>query len=458
MKVVILGAGQVGYNIARYLATEDNDVTLVDQSEELLRKISDSLDVQPIVGYASHPEILEKAGLDQADLLIAVTASDEVNMVACEIANSLFKVDKKIARIRNQSYLDPSYVNLFSPSKLAIDYIISPEVEVAKSISRSIQVLGAFDVISLITEDLQIIGLRCNQQSQMLNTPLRFLPNLFPKLDFAIVCIYRGSTLFIPDGNEKLLVNDEVYVLIHREHVNALVAEFIYANAIGRRLVIMGGGHIGLTLAMEMERTHSNIKQTIIEKDAKRAEHLARHLHHSNVMCGDVLDVEMLNEANVAEADTVVAVTDDDKVNILSSLLAKKQGAQRAMMLLNQMDYSSLVTSFGVDAVISPNAITVSTILQYVRQGQIHSIHSLRDGEVEVIEAEVQETSNVVGLSMEDVNIRGKIMIAALYRGGKSYILPAKTTIRVGDRVILIVAEEVVNKIEKLFATRPSYL
>ena len=458
MKVVILGAGQVGYNIARYLAIEDNDVTIVDKSPELLKKISDTLDVQPVVGYASHPDVLEKAGLQNADLLIAVTASDEVNMVACEIANSLFNVDKKIARIRNQSYLDQGWVNLFSPTHLAIDYVISPEVEVAKAINRSIRVLGAFDLISLVTGDLKIIGLRCTQQTQMLNTPLRFLPNLFPKLDFAVASIYRNGKLFVPAGNEKLLIGDEVYLLVHRDKLTQLVEEFSYSDNFGRKLVIMGGGSIGLTLAMEIEKAFENISLMIIEKNPERAEYVARQLTKATVLCGDVLDVEILNEANIAEADTVVSVTEDDKVNILSALLAKKQGAARTMTLLNTIDYSSLVTSLGVDAVISPNAITVSTILQYVRQGQIHSVHSLRDGEVEIIEAEAQETSNVIGLTMEDINIRGKILVAALNRGDQSYILPTKTTVRVGDRIILSVSEDAVNKVERLFTTRPSYL
>ncbi|WP_032113073.1 Trk system potassium transporter TrkA [Candidatus Paracaedibacter symbiosus] len=458
MKVVIAGAGRVGFNLAKYLAVGANDVTIIDKSEDLLRRISDAIDVQPIVGYASHPEVLERAGAPEADLFVAVTASDEVNIVACEVANSLFNVQKKIARIRNQSYLDPDWVNLFRPAHLAIDYIISPEVEVAKAISRSIRVQGAFDVIPLLGEDLKMVGVRCGQLSQILNTPLRLIPNLFAKLDFIIACIYRGGDLFIPSGDEHLLLNDEVYFIAHRDQIHQIMEAFNFQHHYGRRVLIMGGGSIGLTLAAEIEKTLKNFQTKVIEKNPQRAEYVARQLKTTEVLCGDVLDVELLKEANIQEAETIISVTQDDKVNILASLLAKKEGAIRAMTLLNNMDYSSLVTSMGVDAIISPHSITVSSILQYVRQGELRSVHSLRNGDVEVIEAEAQESSNVIGLSVEDINIKGHILVAGLRRGNQTFILPPKTTVRVGDRLILVVTKETITKIERLFATRLSYL
>ncbi len=458
MKVVILGAGRVGYNIARYLATEENDVTLVDISGDLLKKISDSLDIQPIQGYASHPEVLEQAGLEDADLLVAVTASDEVNIVACEVANSLFKVEKKIARIRNQSYLDPHWVRMFSPHHLAIDFIISPEVEVAQAISRSVKVMGAFDVIPLINDDAKVVGVRCSQSAPILNTALRLLPGLFPNYNFVIAAMVRGDKLFIPSGEDQILLNDEVYFIARREDISAIMAEFSVPSYQSRRVIIMGGGSIGLTLACELENQFHNAHVKVIEKNPQRAEYVARHLKSTEVLCGDVLDVEVLNEAGISDTDTIIAVTEDDKVNILSSLLAKRYGGQRSLTLLNNMEYSSLVTSLGVDAVISPHATTVSSILQHVRQGQIHSVHSLRDGAVEVIEAEVLETSNIIGLTIEDVNIRGKILVAGLTRANQTMIGPNRTTIRVGDRLILVVTKDSVSKVERLFATRPFYL
>lgn len=458
MKVVIAGAGRVGFNLAKYLAVGDNDVTIIDKSEDLLRRISDSIDVQPIVGYASHPEVLERAGAPEADLFVAVTASDEINIVACEVANSLFNVPKKIARIRNQSYLDPNWANLFRPAHLAIDYIISPEVEVAKAISRSVRVHGAFDVTPLLDGNVKMVGVRCGQLSQMLNTPLRHVPGLFPKLYFVIACIYRNGELFIPSGDEKILLDDEVYFIAHPDQIPQIMEAFNFQAHYGRRVLIMGGGSIGLTLALEIEKSLKSFSAKIIEKNPTRAEYVARQLKTTEVLCGDVLDVNLLQEANVRDAETIISVTDDDKVNILASLLAKKEGGMRAMTLLNNMDYSSLVLSMGVDAIISPHSITVSSILRYVRQGQVRSVHSVRNGDVEVIEAEAQDSSNVIGLSLADISLKGQVMVAGLKRDSQTFILPPKTTIRVGDRLILVVGKDSISKIERLFAPRLSFL
>lgn len=458
MKVVILGAGTVGFNIARYLATRDNDVTVVDQSEVLLKRISDTIDIQPVVGYASHPDVLAKAGVEEADLLIALTLSDEVNIVACEVVNSLYTVPKKIARIRNQSYLSPALNRMFGVEKIAIDYIISPESEVAKTICRSLRVMGAFDVKSLWDEEIKIFGLRCDTPSVMLNTPLRLLPGLFPRLNFMVACLYREGELFIPSGNDQILLHDEVYLVATPSQIHEIMNHFHYNYEIGKRALIIGGGSIGLTLAMEIEENLPQVAVKIIERDPIRAEYIARHLREAEVMCGDGLDVDVLKESGVQDMDTVISVTEDDKVNILSSLLVKREGARRTITLLNNMDYSSLVTSLGIDAIVSPHAITVSTILQYIRQGHVQSVHSLKDGEVEIIETEVQETSNIIGLTIEDINIKGKIQIASLLRQNDMIILPSKTTIRAGDRLILVVAKDVVEKIERLFAPRPGYL
>lgn len=458
MKVIILGAGQVGFNIAKYLAIEENDVTIVDKSAELLRKIGDSLDVQPVVGFASHPDILQQAGASEADLIIAVTGSDEVNIVACEVANSLFKVETKIARIRNQNYLDPYWANLFSSRNLAIDHIISPEVEVARAISRSIKVSGAFDVIPLYGDKIKVIGVRCMTNAPILNTPLRLLPGSFPKLDLVVVCIVRGSEIFIPNGDHQMMPGDEVYFVVAQDQTSEAMAAFGFIDPSVHRVIVMGGGNIGLTLVADIEQNQPHIVTRIIEKNQGRAEYVARHLKQTQVLCGDVLDAEVLSEANVQFSETIVAVTDDDKVNILASLLAKRNGTQRALTLLSNMTYSSLVTSLGVDAVVSPQAISVSTILQYVRQGRVRSAHSLRDGSVEVIEAEARETSHIIGLTVDDINIKGAIMVAALARDNEIMVAPARTSIRVNDRLILAVSKEAVKKVERLFAIRPSYL
>ncbi len=458
MKVIILGAGQVGYSIARYLAFEENDITMVDQSADLLKRISDKLDVQPVVGFASHPDVLKQAGAEETDLLIAVTASDEVNMIACEAAQSLFQVETKIARIRHQSYLKPAWANMFHPQRLAIDVIISPEIEVARALNRSTQITGAFDVIPLVFDQVKVIGVRCQAQSPIINTPLRLLPGLFPKLDISIICLARGEKVFFPDKNTILEPNDEVHFVVRHEDIQQAMQAFGYYDSDGRRMVIIGAGSIGKNLAMEIETNQPEVITKLIERDQARSEAAARLLKNTEVLHGDALDYEVLAEANVQNAETVVAVTDDDKVNILSSLLAKRCGASRTLTLLNNITYSSLVTSLGVDAVINPRAITVSTILQHVRQARLRSVHTLGDNYAEVIEAEARETSHIIGLTIDDVTIKGSIMIAAVVRDNQVLLLPKKIIISVGDRLIIIAKKETVRKVEKLFSIRPSYL
>lgn len=458
MKVIILGGGQVGYSIARYLAFEENDITIVDQSAELLKRISDKIDIQPVVGFASHPNILKQAGADSADLIIAVTASDEVNMVACEVAQSIFQVETKIARVRHQSYLQPAWSNMFHPSRLAIDVIISPEIEVAKSLNRSAQVVGAFEVIPLAGNLVKVVGVRCQEHCPLINTPLRLLPGLVASADMHIVCVYRGEQAFIPEENDMLKLGDEVHFIATSQAVSQAMISFGYQESEGRQMLIVGAGSIGKTLAVEIEKDQPDVIVKMIEKNTERSEMAARSLKNTEVLHGDALDYDILNEASIQNCETVIAVTDDDKVNILSSLLAKRCGAKRALALLNNIHHSSLVTSLGVDAVINPRSITVSTILQYVRQGSIRSVHTLGDGYAEIIEAEARETSHIIGLTVDDITIKGAIMIAAIVRNQEVLLAPTKAIISVGDSLIIIARKETVKKVERLFSIRPSYL
>ncbi len=458
MKVLILGAGQVGYSIARYLAFDENDITVVDQDADVLKRISDKLDVQPVLGFASHPDVLKQAGVEDADLIIAVTGSDEVNMIACEVAHSLFNVETKIARIRHQSYLRPAWSALFHPQRLAIDVIISPETEVAKSLSRSTRIPGAFDVINLVQDRLKAIGVRCSAQSILINTPLRLFPTLLPNIDVAVICVNRKGHVFVPTQSDTLEADDEVYLMTHSENIPDIMKAMGYHEAEGRRIIIVGAGNIGKTLALEIESTQSDVKIKMIERNFERSELAARTLKNSEVLNGDALDYDVLSEANVQNCETVISVTHDDKVNILASLLAKRSGAQRTLTLLNNMNYASLVTSLGVDAVINPRAITVSTILQHVRQGHLRSIHTLGDNYAEVIEAEARETNYIIGLSVEDVTLKGSVMVAALVRNGEIYLMPERMIISVGDCLVLVAKKEAIQKIERLFSIRPSFL
>ncbi len=457
MKVIILGAGQVGYSIARYLSTESNDITVVDQSPDVLRRISDKMDIQPILGFASHPDVLHRARAENADLLIAVTASDEVNIVACEVAHSLFGVKTKIARIRHQNYLtaeNASHLN----KNVAIDVTISPEIEVAKSLARSSQISGAFDVMSLAGDHLKIIGVRCHARSGILNTPLRLLSAQLLHLDIAILCISRDGRNFFPNKDDVLNIDDDVYFIVRERDVSSAMEAFGYFDDEKRKIIIVGGGNIGLGFAQELEQHSHSIKAKIIEKDLDRSEYIAHILKSTEVLNGDALDFDVLAEANVQESETILALTDDDKVNILVSLLAKRQGAKRSISLLNKMTYAGLVTSLGVDAVVSPRLITVSTILQHVCQGRVRAVYSLAEGDAEVIEAEARETSFIIGLTVEDLTLRDSIQVAAVVRGRDILIRPTRLIVSVGDTLILIVKKDAARKMEKLFAERPSYL
>ena len=369
MKVIICGAGQVGFNIARYLSSEGADITLIDQSEALVTKIADSLDVQGIVGFASHPDILERAGAPDADMVIAVTYADEVNMVACQICHSLFDVTTKIARVRHQSYLNPLWSDLFSRDHLPIDVIISPEIEVARAISRRLEVPGAFDVIPLVDGKVSLIGVHCTPETPILDTPLRQLTALFPDLHILVIGLQRGGRSVVVTPEDVMLEGDDVYFVAETAHLTRAMTAFGHEEKEARRVIIVGGGNIGLGLAEIVEEKYPHVALKLIEINKERAEYVAQQLKRTVVIHGDALDQEILEEANVKATETVIAVSNDDEVNILTSLLAKRFGSQRAVTLVNSTTYSPLIGTLGIDTVVSPREITVSTILQHVRQG-----------------------------------------------------------------------------------------
>ena len=457
MRVIICGAGQVGFNLARYLSEHDNHVTVIDQSAELIHKINDRLDVRAICGFASHPDILEKAEARSAGMLIAVTQSDEVNMVACEVAGTLFNIRTKVARVRAQAYLEPRWAKLYSSERLNIDLVISPEIEVARSISRSLTVPGAFDMISLSDGKVKIIGVRCTADTPVVNTPITHITSLFSNIDICVVGIIRGDQTILPTPNDLLCAGDEVYFAVAQDRVVEAMQAFGHENADSRRLLILGGGNIGLCLAQEIEMHHPNVRAELIEKNPERAEFIARKLRNTTVLCGDALDSEVLQEANVNVAETVVAVTEDERVNTLASLLSKRIGASRVLTLINNTLHAPLVISLGVDAVISPKKVTVSKILQNIRRGRIRSIHSLGESFGEIIEAEAQELSGLIGSLAIEINSPCEIIVAAIIRQGEVIIPNSSTTIKLEDRIILMVTSAAISKIEKLFSSRLDY-
>jgi len=456
MKVVICGAGQVGFHIARYLSSEQNDVTVVDQSPELIGKINDSLDVQAFVGHASHPDVLARAGVGDADMLIAVTFADEVNMIACQVAHSLFNVPTKIARIRQQDYLRDEWANLFARDQLPIDVIISPEIEVARAIRRRLRVPGASDMIELAGDMVRVIGVRCTETCPIVHTPLRQLTSLFPDLNITILAIVRDETLIIPKSTDQMLPGDEVYFCSETGKISRAMAVFGHEEQESRRVIVVGGGNIGVNLANYLENDEYTVR--VIELDKARARKVAELLPTTTIIQGDGLESEILEEANINQTEAIVAVTDHDETNILASLLAKRYGVDRAVSLINKSSYGPLITTLGIDVVVSPREITASTILQHVRRGRIRSVHSLRDGFAEVIEAEALQTSPLVGMPLREAKLPQGVILGAVIRNDTTIIIPRPDTeIIEGDRIVLLAAAQAVKKVEKMFAVRLEY-
>ncbi|MEN8236028.1 MAG: Trk system potassium transporter TrkA [Pseudomonadota bacterium] len=457
MKIIVCGAGNVGFSIASYLEKYDNDIVVIDQSEELVRRISDRHDIQGICGYASDPSILTRAGAAEADLIIAVTHHDEVNMVACEVAHALFNVPTKIARIRNQAYLDPQWVHLFDDFNLSIDVTISPEIEVARSIGQSLSVPGVFRVSPLVDGLVNIIGVKCTLDTPIINTPITHITSIFPEAEMRVVAINRPTHSFLPNDKETLLPGDEVLFAVSHDKVVEALKAFGQYETDKRRVIIVGAGNVGLSLAQNLEDLLPDLDVRIIEKLKNRAREISKYLTDTLVLHGDALDSEVLEEAGVENTDTIVAVTEDDKVNTLTSLLAKRSGAKRAVALVNNTASHPLVTSLGVDAIISPKEITVSSILEHVRRGHIRSIHILKQGFAEIFEGEIQENSSLTGASLLDIEIPGKVLLAAIVRDRTVLMPSANITLQLNDRIVLVVASESIIETEKLFSTRLEY-
>ena len=450
MNIIICGAGQVGFNLAKYLSGRNHNITVVDVNQDLINEINDRLEVKAICGHASHPDVLKRAGIESTDMIIALTQTDEVNMVACQIAHSVYGVPKKIARIRSQSYLSAAGQGLFADNNMPIDYIISPESEVAHAISRGLAVPGAFDVTPLADRRACLLGVRCTVETPIVNTPITHIPSLFPEVDFTIVGISRGDIKIIPAPTEVLLPGDEVYYVVDKDKVEESLNAFGPHNDATKRLVILGGGNIGLFLAQEVEAHNPHIRVHIIEKIPERAALIAQKLSRTIVLNGDALESEVLLEAGVQNADTVVAVTEDDLVNTLATVLSKRLGSKKALCLTNKSSFGNLVIALGANAVINPRVVTVSKIMQYIRQGNVHSIHSLGETFGEIIDVDATNAPNLVGKTVQELYENSKILIAALIRDEQVVIAHQSTMIRPDDRVILMLAAQEAKRSESL--------
>jgi len=457
MKVIISGAGQVGYGIAQHLSAEDNDVTIVDSSPELVQSISDNLDVQGIVGHGSDPDVLKSAGASDTDMLIAVTWSDEVNMVACQVAHSLFGIPTKIARVRSQSYLQPVWQDLFSRKHMPIDVVISPEVEVGDMILRRLGLPGAFEAISFLDDKIVVVGVLCQEDCPIINTPLKQLSELFPDLKAMVVGISRDGKLFVPNSLEQLDVGDRVYLAAESSQIERTLTIFGHDEKQAQRVIIAGAGNIGLYVARKLEESQHRTSVKIIDSNHDRANYVADVLDKTIVLSGDVLDAQLLREAGVHDSDTFVALTNSDQVNILASVMAKREGCTRTLSLINKSDYEDIISSLDVDALINPKSTTISHILQYVRRGRIRGVYTIHRGQGEVIEAEALDTSPLLGVTLREAKFPDGVRLGAIYRDGEIIIPNGDTRLKTHDRVVIFAMADKVKEVEHMFRVSLEY-
>jgi len=451
MRVIICGAGQVGYGIAERLAAEHNDVSVIDTSPELIGVIRDSLDVRGIVGHGAHPDMLAAAGAAEADMIIAVTLYDEVNMIACEVAHSLFNVPTKIARIRSQAYLQPHYQDLFAREHMPIDVIISPELEVGEMVLQRIALPGAKDVVRFADGQVAMLAIDCLEECPVINTPLAQLTELFPDLPATVVGISRRGKLFVPHSGDQLLADDLAYVVTTKDQVRRTLGLFGHDETEATRIVIAGGGNIGLFVARALEQRQSRTRVKLIEHTRERAMTIADQLRKTVVLHGSALDQKLLLEADIEDADLMVALTNSDQVNVLASVMAKRLGCKSNLVLLNNPVYHDITTTVGIDAYINPRNVTISRVLQHVRRGRIRAVHSIQRGAAEIIEAEALETSPLVGTPLRDLDLPSGMRIGAIYRDGAVLKPDGAMSIKPHDRVIIFSMAAAVRQVEQMF-------
>ena len=450
MKVIICGAGQVGWQIARHLATENNDVTVVDIDPDLVRRATDTLDVQGIAGHASYPEILERAGAEDTDMIIAATQSDEVNMVTCQVAHSVFGITTKIARLRAASYRRAIYSDLYRRDHMPIDVVISPEYEVADSALRRLETPSAFDTEEFLEGRVQLLGLHLDETCPVLNTPLRQLSELFSTLRAIVVGVRREGTLFAPEPGDQLFADDSIYAVVHKDDVKRALEIFGKATRQTERIIIVGAGNVGLAVAEALEKRGGKIRARIIERDRAVAEVAADRLERIIVLNGDGLDGELQAEAGVDRADAILCVTDDDKTNMLAGVRAKQAGCPLAIVLVNDPSLGSLVDPLGIDAWINPRSTTVSSILRHVRQGQIRSVYSIGDAEAEIIEARVMKTSRLAGRRVSEIGFPEGALLGMVRRRDEIHRPTSSFRVEAGDVVTIFTLTSDVAEVQGL--------
>ena len=458
MKILILGAGQVGSSVAAHLASEANDITLVDTRVALLNELRDRLDIQTIAGNAAHPDVLKKAGVEDTDMLIAVTNSDETNMVACQVAWTLHHTPTKIARIRSAQYL--KHPELFIGHALPIDVLISPEEIVTNYISNIIEYPGALQILDFADGKVVLVGMRAYYGGPLVGHQLKDIRQHMPKIDTRVAAIYRRGRAIIPMGETVVEPDDEVFFIAAREHIRDVMKEIRTQDKRNKRIMIAGGGNIGKRLAERLENRH---QVKIVERSPERARHLSQVLNNTVVLLGDSANGELLNEENIDSMDVFCSVTNDDEANILSAMLAKKLGARQVMSVINRPAYVDLMENQEhIDVAISPETVTIGALLTHVRRGDVVSVHSLRRGAAEAIEAIAHgdsQTSRVVGRKIEDIDLPEGTTIGAIVRGKEVIIAHHDTAIEAEDHVILfLINKRNISEVEQLFQVGITFL
>ena len=458
MNIIICGAGRVGFTIAKQLSEQAHSITVIDTSSEDIQKIDEALDVKAIVGKATYPTILEKANASETDMIIAVTRNDEINMLICQIAFSIFNIPKKIARIRSQDYLNPKFTAVYNKENLPIDVIISPELEIAKSIQRKLEAPGAIDSVPFADNKIRLLEILIKDSCNLIDIKLNDLTKKYPNLDANVIGIIRDDKFLIPKKENDIKENDKIYVLINSSQTAETLEAFGHTEKASKKILIVGGGNIGFNLAKNIEETIDAARVKIVEKDKERAEFLASELNNTIVINGNGLDEEVLAEANLEEAETVLALTNDDEDNLMVSVLVEKFAKdekeiedKRTMALVNKPNYSLLQDSLKIDDLIDPRMNTVSSILKHVHKGTIETAYTIMNGEYEVIEAEIIETSELINKELKNSNLPEEVRIGAVLRGEKIIIPRSDFTFLKDDKVVFLAKKDSISVVENIF-------
>ncbi len=452
MNIIICGAGRVGFTIAKLLTEQNHSITVVDQSSEDIKKINDSLDVKAIVGKATLPSVLENANTKEADMIIAVTKNDEINMLICQIAYSIFKVPKKIARIRSQDYLNPKFSKLYNKENLPIDVIISPELEIAKSIQRKLESPGAIDNVPFAENKIRLLEIFIEENCPIANIKLNELTKKFPKLNANILGVVRDEKFIFLKKNDLMKVNDKAYLTINSIQMKETLNAFGHDKKISNNILIIGGGNVGFNLAKNIEQSFEDARLKIIEKDKERAEFIANELNNTIVINGNGLDEDILAEVNLEDVETVIALTSDDEDNLMASVLVEKFSKdKRTMALINKPNYSLLQSSLKIDDLIDPRMTTVSSILKHVHKGSIETAYTILNGEYEVIEAEIIETSELINKELKNSNLPDEIRIGAVLRKDEIIIPRSNFVFKNEDIVVFLAKRDQLSIVENMF-------